>query len=200
MKKFSTSHIQKTLYLMRHGKADYNKYFEDGGYVEVHGQLSEEGREQVYKSAQELNSLALGERVLIVTSPKRRCFQTADIVINMLGKNREICVNVEHGFRDVNVLTRCSERPCGSYHAWESDLQASETWYDGWMRCSAFYPGEEDPVTLLHRVKTNFMNLALDATNLIVCHEEVMLALAKLLDLAHRRPDYAEVWQINPAQ
>jgi broad specificity phosphatase PhoE len=185
---------------MRHGKADYNKRFEDGGFVEVHGQLSHTGMMQVKLSAEDIKSDLDDKKITIVTSPKRRCFQTADLLIEALQDNFTVNIIIDKGFGDVGILTRSKERPLGSYAVWETNLSNDETWYDGWIRCKEFFPGEEDVLTLKNRVNTSFGKLLTNKTYLIVCHEEVMMAIADLLDLPQQRPGYAEVWKIEPVE
>lgn len=194
------ANVPYPIFLIRHGKVDYNKRFEDGGYVDVHGQISPIGIEQVNLAIQELVSAIDAKGINIITSPKRRCYQTADLLITALEKDSTVTVTVDSGFRDVDILTHCENRPQGSYAVWESGLKDGETWLDGWKKCKKYFEGEETPQTLNKRVATTFQKLVIDAPTIIVCHEEVMLALADHFEIQTSRPTYAEVWQINPLE
>lgn len=192
---FRTKVLQPII-LMRHGKTDYNFRFEDRGLVEVQGQLSDIGRAQVLETLRELQTMIHQPAITVITSPKRRCFQTADLIITDLENRLQVTTEVNDGFRDVDILTRCIHRPNGSYADWESGLLEGETWLNGWQRCDRFFPGEESPLMLSERVKKTFFSLKINLPTLIVCHEEVMLALAELLGLESHRPGYAEAWVI----
>lgn len=197
MKTFTSSEIPKNIYLVRHGKIDYNKRFEDGGYVEVHGQLSAEGVAQITKTANEIAQSLDNTDVTVITSPKRRCFQSTDIIISTLEEIYSVNIDVNKGFRDVDILTRSENRPLGSYAVWESGLKDGETWYDGWLRCNKFFPEEENPKSLYKRVCDAFKKLSITLPTIIVCHEEVMLALATHLEIDCDRPSYAETWLVK---
>lgn len=191
-------HIKVTqpIILMRHGKTDYNFRFEDKGLVEVHGQLSKIGKEQVLETLKELQPMMHQPEVKVITSPKRRCYQTADLIISNFDSQSKVIIEVNQGFRDVDILTQSTYRPNGSYADWESGLLKGETWLNGWQRCDRFFPGEESPSMVFQRVKKTFENLEINSPTMIVCHEEVMLALAELLGLESHRPGYAEAWVI----
>lgn len=188
--------VSQPILLMRHGKTDYNLRFEDKGLVEVHGQLSKIGKEQVLATLQELQPIIHQPEIKVITSPKRRCYQTADLVISDFESWCKVITEVNKGFRDVDILTLSNHRPSGSYADWESGLSEGETWLDGWQRCDRFFPGEESPSMVFERVKITYDSLEINSPTMIICHEEVMLALAELLELESQRPTYAEAWVI----
>lgn len=196
IKKFHAK-VSQPILLMRHGKTDYNFRFEDRGLVEVHGQLSEIGRAQILTTIRELHKIIDQPVIRVITSPKRRCYQTADLVISDFESRCKVITEVNEGFRDVDILTRSKHRPSGSYADWESGLSEGETWLNGWHRCDRFFPGEESPSMVFERVKITYDSLEINSPTMIVCHEEVMLALAELLELEVQRPRYAEAWVIT---
>lgn len=58
---------------------------------------------------------------------------------------------------------------------------------------------QESPFKLFNRVKQAFDTLPFDKTTIIICYEEVMLSIAKILKIPPMRPDYAKVWMIQNA-
>lgn len=192
MKIFSVG-LPQSIYLIRHGKTDYNSRFEDQGLVEIHGQLNKLGRKQVKTTSEELIKSVDTFTVNVITSPKRRCWQSANILIQGL-ESRNVRVNIEvnSGFRDVKTINQSPQRKKGSYGDWEKNLNKNETWIDGWLRCKKFYHGEESPDMLYKRVSKAIKSISYEHPTIIVCHEEVMLAFTKYFNFSTKRPDYAE--------
>jgi len=192
--------LPKEIYLIRHGKAEYSKLFEDHGLVEVHGQLSDVGKSQAEKSARVLQEelQSTKDNIEIISSPKRRCWQTAEIIYNILHTKIPISIRINKSLRDVKVASASRERPTGSYGKWESNLKPSETWLDGWRKSRKFLPCEENPRQLYLRVKKVYQRIITRKTiSIIVTHEEVILAIEKVHKLNKIRPDYCEVWKFT---
>ena len=69
----------KTLYLIRHGKAE-----DKGGVPDIKRNLEHEGREEVSRTAEKLLAKHM-KPSLILSSPANRAYQTAEIVAEMVG-------------------------------------------------------------------------------------------------------------------
>lgn len=85
------------LYIVRHGEIDFNIEERYAGSVDV--ELNEKGLQQAHDIANEVNKLNVD---LIITSPLKRCMQTAEIVRGVI--NAPIVVANEFRERAVGVF------------------------------------------------------------------------------------------------
>ncbi len=193
---------------MRHGQAAYTPE-EDRGGDNVEGTLTEKGKQIVVAAADEIVQYLREHNITsftVFTSPKRRCLQTTEIVIDTLTKAGINCKQqVVPDLRDVKVIGPTDTMP-NSYARWEANMLEGENWFRAWKRKAKagmqFYEGEESPDMVRERVRQalfTVFQLADTFPFLMVCHEEVLGAIAEILEFAWDDPTYGEVWYINPA-
>lgn len=185
--------------LMRHGKADYTKA-EDSDLVSVEGTLNTTRIGEISQTSNEI-ALFLNSRsitnIALFTSPKQRCLQTSEIVMKELTNGGYIVdYNISSELRDVITLFATSSNE-GSYTRWERGLSEGENWMDNWLKVRDFLPGEESPEQLINRLKKFFTHITITKPTILICHEEVFYAIAKILQLEWHKPTYAEAWILS---
>lgn len=200
---YSSDKATSLLILMRHGQAAYTSEENHGGDI-VEGTLKEEGKQRVAASAEEmisvLNKLEI-TAIHLVSSPKNRCIESADIIEKILIAHKiKVEKSIDPALRDVKVIGP-SEKLEGSYTRWETDMKEGENWFVSWMRKAEegmhFYPGEESPQDIKNRVTSVLPQyLHSKIPTILVCHEEILGAIASELHLEWTRPIYGEVWYI----
>lgn len=76
----------KTLYLIRHAKAEEHSFSKDDFYRD----LQKKGRERAERIAQKLkDSLKIDEKTLVISSSANRAIQTAELFCEVLGYAKE---------------------------------------------------------------------------------------------------------------
>lgn len=210
MKRTFVSTLAPEFFLvMRHGKAQYTQEEDEGG-DSVEGVLTEEGKREVTCAATEILSLlhSLGKaHVRIIMSPKRRCIESAEALSEYFSRYRlSSTLEIHNKLCDVTVIGP-REGLSNSYSRWEGYARQGESWFDGWKRYTAhggqFYPGEESPQDLKKRIDIEIQEIFSskhDQPIIIVCHEEVMDAIAEYFQLRWHPPRYGEVWYIYPPE
>lgn len=199
MRTFLSKKVDGICILMRHGKATYTKY-EDRGLAVVNGSLVEQKKKLIIREAQTVAEYLKSkniEAITIITSPKLRCLQTAEIIEDYLVKsNIKTTSLVENNLRDVDVIK-------GSYDRWEKRIKQGENWFDAWVQLqpSAFLEGEESPQMICNRTEKIFGEIVnTHKSALVVCHEEVFFAAATFFGILWQKPDYGESWIIENSQ
>lgn len=196
--------VASIVILMRHGQASYTFEEDHGGDI-VEGTLTAEGINTIRQSSGEIVSVlekAGVPTVGVISSPKRRCLESVDILEQVLTKRTIASArSVDAMLRDVTVIGPTDKQP-GSYERWESDKKNGENWFSSWVRRSregmAFYPGEERPSDVEKRVSSALPRyLTNGRPSILICHEEVFGAIASILQLEWTQPVYGEVWYIS---
>jgi len=106
----------KTLYLIRHGKAESKE-----GGPDIKRNLESEGRDEVSRTAEQLLAKHI-KPSLILSSPANRAYQTAEIVAEMLGyRIADIAIEKDIYYTSEEVLL---ETICRQDDQYESILLA----------------------------------------------------------------------------
>ena len=191
--------------LIRHGQAAYT-YEEDHGGDIVEGTLKEEGQQRVVEAAEEIISVlkaSVINKVSLVSSPKNRCIESSHILEGkLIQANVIVTRSIDSALRDVKVIGPTTELE-GSYQRWETDMEEGENWFASWMRKAKngmdFYLGEEAPQDIQDRVSSVLPRYVESSIpTILVCHEEILGAVASILELKWTRPTYGEVWYLLP--
>lgn len=204
---FYSSRLDFPLVAIRHGQAIYTPEEDAGGDI-VEGIISDEGKITTLESAAEiikqLHSYSIS-KVKIYSSPKRRCLQTRDIILDYLKKTDiRYSFHIDKSLRDVKVIGPENNLP-NSYTRWEENMLPGENWYISWVRKAKmgmqFFQGEESPQDVKMRVEKFFDEiLPLKESTILICHEEILGAIAEAFELKCNPPTYAEVWYIYPKE
>ncbi|EKD80414.1 MAG: hypothetical protein ACD_40C00108G0005 [uncultured bacterium] len=198
---YHLTNIASLLIVLRHGQAAYTKEEDEGGDA-VEGNLTEEGQTRVRAATEEIINQLISthtQKLNLISSPKRRCLQTRDILLNTfehIGVSIE--TQIDPALRDVKVIGPTTNLP-NSYQRWEKDMLPGENWFAAWMRKAkegiTFYPGEESPDDVQTRVALALPPyLSSPTPTILVCHEETLGAIAYHLNITWTRPTYGEVW------
>ncbi len=207
MKFYKSEKVETLLICIRHGQADYT-YEEDHGGDIAEGRLNAIGISTINTSADEICSLFTRypfKKIQLVSSPKHRCLQSADILESMLAQHSiEVQRAVDVRLRDVKVIGPTEER-AGSYIRWETDMIDGENWFSSWLRKSRdgmqFFPGEESPKDIQDRVSKILPTFTQSRAPVIfMCHEEIFHAVAMDLELHWTFPAYGEVWVLHNSE
>lgn len=202
---FQSDRINLPFIVIRHGQSQYTNEEDTGGDI-VEGMLSKEGKITIQQSIseiiQQLQKYSIHD-LKIFSSPKKRCLQTSEIVQNYLKKTSvTFSFQIAPMLRDVQVIGP-QNNLSNSYTRWEENMLPGENWYSSWMRKAKegmkFFPGEESPKDVQKRVE-NFIQtiLPLHKSTLLICHEEILGAIAEIFELKWEQPTYGEVWYIFP--
>lgn len=200
------SQLSAVLMIVRHGQASYTPEEDTGGDI-LEGTLTQEGKQQAehagleiqtYMASKDLHSLHL------ITSPKRRCKQTAEIISTTLtNNNTDVHMATEENLRDVRVIGPQETQP-GSYTRWESDMNPQEHWFLAWRRKTqeglTFFPGEENPQDVEKRVRDFLRSYVstMQFPTLLVTHEEICGAIADIFTIPWTPIANGEVWYLTP--
>ena len=149
------------LYLLRHGETDWNRAGLLQGHTDI--SLNENGRRQISETAQKLCALKV-EMNLILSSPLRRAYESAEIAAEKLGYPPEdIIVEpmlIERGFGAGEGMTLTERNTRFPDHA---------------------YPGMESQTDLVRRAGRAFEKIVTDCSGaenvLLVAHGAVLFAV-----------------------
>jgi broad specificity phosphatase PhoE len=103
----------KTIYFVRHGESEANAAsIAAGGGLDV--ELTEDGRQQAHRVGEDLKNKKID---LIVSSPMKRAFQTANIIADIIGYDKsKVLVNELFTERNLGELTGAKNELVKTYY------------------------------------------------------------------------------------
>ncbi len=160
----------QSIYVIRHGETDYNKIHRIQGTIDTN--LNDKGVQQAEIASELLKTYEID---VIVSSPLKRAYQTAEVIANQLGK--QIIIHDAFVEKDFGILQG------KTLDEIEVDHGVLFTAIKGTYHVAA--PRGETNAAVINRVEAGLKELACkyhDKKLLIVTHGGVARVLYKLLD------------------